>query len=102
MLNAVVAELGIYKVYIYIRQNFLKVLSDERLGAKLRVTENRCVLFDSFTYIYIYLFGKKIDGSAYAQFSNTPTHLQPDPFPILFLPDAELPSLEEIHSITKG
>ena len=30
-----------------------KVLSDKRLGAKLRVTENRCVLFDSFTYIYI-------------------------------------------------
>ena len=29
-----------------------KVPSDERLGAKLRVTENRCVLFDSFTYIY--------------------------------------------------
>ena len=29
-----------------------KVLSDERLGAKLRVTENRCVLFDSFIYIY--------------------------------------------------
>ena len=28
-----------------------KVLSDERLGAKLRVTENQCVLFDSFTYI---------------------------------------------------
>ena len=32
--------------------NYAKVLSDERLGAKLRVTENRCVLFDSFTYIY--------------------------------------------------
>ena len=32
-----------------------KVLSDERLGAKLRVTENRCVLFDSFTYIYIFI-----------------------------------------------
>ena len=32
--------------------NYVKVLSDERLGAKLRVTENRCVLFDSFTYIY--------------------------------------------------
>ena len=32
------------------------VLSDERLGAKLWVTENRCVLFDSFTYIYIYIF----------------------------------------------
>ena len=33
-----------------------KVLSDERLGAKVRVTENRCVLFDSFTYIYIYTY----------------------------------------------
>ena len=33
-----------------------KVLSDERLGAGLRVTENRCVLFDSFTYIYIYIY----------------------------------------------
>ena len=31
---------------------FQKVLSDEHLGVKLRVTENRCVLFDSFTYIY--------------------------------------------------
>ena len=29
----------------------VKVLSDEHLGAKLRVTENQCVLFDSFTYI---------------------------------------------------
>ena len=38
-----------------------------------------------------------IDGSAYLQFSNTLTHLQPDTFPILFLPDAELPSLEEIR-----
>ena len=34
----------------------LKVLCDERLGVKLRVTENRCVLFDSFTYIYIYIY----------------------------------------------
>ena len=32
------------------------VLSDERLGAKLRVTENRCILFDSFIYIYIYIY----------------------------------------------
>ena len=52
-----------------------------------------------YTYIYIYIYiifflDKKIDGSS--------THLQPDTFPILFLPDAELPSLEEIHSITKG
>ena len=47
-----------------------------------------------YIYIYIFFFDKKIDGSS--------THLQPDTFPILFLPDAELPSLEEIHSITKG
>ena len=33
-----------------------KVLSDKRFGTKLRVTENRCVLFDSFTYIYIYIY----------------------------------------------
>ena len=33
-----------------------KVRSDERLGAKLRVTENRCVLFNSLTYIYIYIY----------------------------------------------
>ena len=47
-----------------------------------------------YIYIYYFFFDKKIDGSS--------THLQPDTFPILFLPDAELPSLEEIHSITKG
>ena len=33
-----------------------KVLSDERSGAKLRVTENRCVLFNSLTYVYIYIY----------------------------------------------
>ena len=33
-----------------------KVLSDVRLGAKLRVTENRCVLFDSFTYTYMCVY----------------------------------------------
>ena len=43
-----------------------------------------------------------IDGSADPQFSNTLSHLQPDTFPILFIPDAEMPSLEEIHSITRG
>ena len=36
----------------YILQWGKQALSDERLGAKLRVTENRCVLFYSFTYIY--------------------------------------------------
>ena len=41
-----------------------------------------------------FFFDKKVDGSS--------THLKPDTFPILFLPDAELPSLEEINSITKG
>ena len=33
-----------------------KVLSDERLGAKLRVTENRCVIFNHSTYVYIYIY----------------------------------------------
>ena len=28
-----------------------KVLSDERLGAKLRVIENRCILFNSLAYV---------------------------------------------------
>ena len=43
-------------IYIYV------YLSDERLGANLRVTENRCVLFHSLTYvkkkrnIYIYIY----------------------------------------------
>ena len=41
MLDAVVAELGIHK------------LSDERLGTKLRVTENRCVIFNRSTYVYL-------------------------------------------------
>ena len=41
VLNALVAE---------------QVLSDERLGAKLRVTENRCVIFNRSTYVYIYLY----------------------------------------------
>ena len=38
----------------------LLVLSDERLGAKLRVTENRRVIFNrsTYVYIYIYIFGK--------------------------------------------
>ena len=37
-------------IYIFV------VLSDERLGAKLRVTENRCVIFNRSTYVYIYIF----------------------------------------------
>ena len=32
-----------------------KVQSDERLGAKLRITENRCVLFNSLAYVYLAL-----------------------------------------------
>ena len=36
------------------------VLSDERLGAKLRVAENRCVLFNSLTYVNFlpYIYGQ--------------------------------------------
>ena len=30
------------------------ILSDERLGAKLRVIENRCVLFNPSSYILLY------------------------------------------------
>ena len=51
VLNAVVAELIIHKFLI-----IHKVLSDERLGAKLRVTENRCVLFNLSIYVYIYIY----------------------------------------------
>ena len=53
LLPWLVKHIYIY-IYIYI------VLSDERLGAKLWVTENRCVLFDSFTYIYIFFFFRKV------------------------------------------
>ena len=44
------------ETYIYIYIIYIYILSDEHLGANLSVTENRCVLFDSFTYIYIYIF----------------------------------------------
>ena len=54
-----------------------------------------CIYIYIYIYRYLYIFfDKKIDGF--------PTHLQPDTFPISFLPHAELPSLEEIHSKTKG
>ena len=33
-----------------------KVLSDECLGAKLGVTENRCVIFNRSTYVYMLWF----------------------------------------------
>ena len=49
MLNAVVAELDIHELND-------SVLSDERLGAKLRVTENRCVIFNRSTHVYIYIY----------------------------------------------
>ena len=39
------------KVYVYIYMN--KVLSDERLGTKL--TENRCILSNSLTYVCMYV-----------------------------------------------
>ena len=62
------------------------------------------ILF-SILFNYIFFFfdkKKKIDGSADPRFSNTQTHVQPNTFPISFLPDAEMPSLEEIHSITRS
>ena len=45
-----------------------------------------------FNYTFFFIDKKKIDGSADPRFSNTQTHLQPNTFPISFLPDAEMPS----------
>ena len=42
-----------------------KVLSAERLGTKLRVTENRCVLFNSLSHAYIYLRLRRMRWKAY-------------------------------------
>ena len=44
------------ETYIYIYILYIYILSDEHLGATLSVTENRCILFDSFTYIYKYIY----------------------------------------------
>ena len=55
--NVSVRDLYIFiYIYIYIYILYIYVLSDEHLGAKLSVTENRCILFDSFTYIYIHIY----------------------------------------------
>ena len=40
-------------IYIYI---YINVDVESTLGAKLRVTENRCVIFNRSTYIYIYIY----------------------------------------------
>ena len=65
MLNAVVAELSI-----------LKVLSDECLGAKLRVTDNQCILFNSLTYVdihtYIYTPKLEINITHVLEIAHTP------------------------------
>ena len=50
-----------------------KVLSDERLSAKLRVTENRCVLFNSLTYVCLALLPQQ--GALYAKVDSTHIHL---------------------------
>ena len=52
-------------------------LSDERLGAKLRVTENRCILFNSLTYVYLALLPQhralyaKVDSTLYTAYLLT-------------------------------
>ena len=57
------------------------VLSDERFGAKFRVTENRCVLFDSFTYIYTPLLPQhralyaKVDSTLIYIYTYTHAHI---------------------------
>ena len=50
-----------------------KVLSDECSGAKLRVTENRCVLFDFFNCIYSALLLQH--WALYAKVDSTPTFI---------------------------
>ena len=51
----------------------LRYLSDERSGAKLRVTENRCVLFNSLTYVYLALLPQH--WALYAKVDSTPTFI---------------------------
>ena len=52
-------------------------LSDERLGVKLRVTENRCILFNSLTYVYLALLPQhralyaKVDSTLYTAYLLT-------------------------------
>ena len=48
--NMELYTLSIY-LSIYLSINVYIYLSDERFGAKLRVTENRCVVFDFSTYV---------------------------------------------------
>ena len=49
VLNAVVAEISIHKLKDLPQRSLDR--TDERLGTKLRVTENRCVLFNPSTYV---------------------------------------------------
>ena len=52
-----------------------KVLSDERLGAELRVTENRFVLFNYLTYVYkVYIYIYKVYMYTYIHTYITHTH----------------------------
>ena len=55
------------------RSSDRKVLSDKRLDAKFRVTENRCVLFNSLTYVYLALLPHH--RALYAKVDSTPTFI---------------------------
>ena len=48
-----VSRLSARQTELFFRQKILS--ADERLGAKLRVTENRFILFNSSTYVDIYI-----------------------------------------------
>ena len=52
---------------------FRKVLSDECLGAKLRVTENQCILFNSLTYVDLALLPQH--WAFHAKVDSTPTFI---------------------------
>ena len=59
-----------FRAKAFVRQ---KVRSDERLDAKLRVTENRCVLFNSLTYVYLALLPQH--QALYTKVDSTPTFI---------------------------
>ena len=77
---------------------YLKLISCTIENEILNIT-NMILVSILFLYIYIYIY-------VYIYIFLTKKFMVPrlilNTFPILFLPDAELPSLEEINSITKG
>ena len=66
-----VSRLSARQTELFFRQKILS--ADERLGAKLRVTENRCVLFDSLTNINSALLPQH--WALYPKVDSTPIYI---------------------------